>query len=124
MAGRLDGGMDHHPRYFIACYYVCYRITVPYSASDFDQSYANPVRQRARGGAAGKCKTQTGEFTIYSLVDQLYPVGYSDMRSNAGDVFFYRYDDSQLFLWLFQVSYDRVDRFIYFLFPDTFYFVR
>ena len=41
----------------------------------------------------------------------------SDMRLNAGDVLFDRYDDSQLFLWLFQAGNDRVDRLISFLFP-------
>ena len=48
----------------------------------------------------------------------LITVDRSDMFIHAADVFFDRYDDPQLFLWLFQVRYDRVDFLFYFLFFD------
>ena len=118
MAGRLEGGVDLCPHHFIAGYDVCYRIAAPYSTTDCDRFAATPGGRGTFGGTAGKSQAPVGESTNYSLVYQFYPVGYSDMHPNAGDVFVDRYDDPQFFLWLFQVGDDRVDRLIYFLFSD------
>ncbi len=45
-------------------------------------------------------------------------VGCVDIPVHAADVFSDRHDDPQLFLWLFPVTYDRINCFIYFLFRD------
>jgi len=64
------------------------------------------------GLVTGACMAETGNNVVCVDIDAA-----KIDRLNAGDVLFDRYDDSQLFLWLFQAGNDRVDRRISFLFP-------